>query len=94
MTQEQFAASEELRERFEATLKQALKQGDPTSGPARKAAELHKAWLCFFWPDYSPEKHRGVTELYVCDPRFKEHYDTIAPGAAEFLRDAVRAWLG
>jgi hypothetical protein len=94
MTQERFATSEELRERLEATLKQALDQDDPASELARKAAELHKEWLCFFWPDYSPEKHKGVTQMYVSDPRFKEHYDKIAPGAAEFLRDAVWSWLG
>jgi DNA-binding transcriptional MerR regulator len=94
MTQEQFAASEGLRERLETTLKQALDQGDPTSELARKAAELHKEWLCFFWPDCSPDKHKGVTQMYVSDPRFKEYYDKIAPGAAEFLRDAVWAWLG
>jgi hypothetical protein len=27
-------------------------------------------------------------------PCFKEHYDKIAHGAAEFLRDAVWSWLG
>jgi DNA-binding transcriptional MerR regulator len=94
MTQEQFAASEDLRKRLEAALEQALEQGDPASTRAQKAAELHKEWLCFFWQDYSPEKHRGVTQMYVSDPRFKEYYDKIAPGAAEFLREAVGAWLG
>ncbi|MDR1082642.1 MAG: TipAS antibiotic-recognition domain-containing protein, partial [Coriobacteriales bacterium] len=38
-----------------------------------KAAELHKEWLCFFWPDYSSKKHRGVTQMYVSDPCFKEY---------------------
>jgi DNA-binding transcriptional MerR regulator len=93
MTQKQFVASEDARERLEATLKQALDQGDPTSEFARKTAELHKEWLCFFWPDYSPEKHKSVTQMYVCDLRFKEYYDKMASGAAEFLRDAVWAWL-
>jgi DNA-binding transcriptional MerR regulator len=93
MTQEQFAASEDVRDRLEVTLRQALEQGDPASEPARRAAELHKEWLCFFWTDYSPEKHKGVTQMYVDDPRFKEYYDKIVPDAAEFLRDAVWAWL-
>jgi DNA-binding transcriptional MerR regulator len=94
MTQEQFAASEDTRERLEAALKQALDQGDPASGLAQKAVELHREWLCFFWPDYSPEKHKGVTQMYVDDPRFREYYDRIAPNAAEFLRNAVWTWLG
>jgi DNA-binding transcriptional MerR regulator len=93
MTQEQFTASENLRGRLEATLKQALELDAPASELAQKTAELHKEWLCFFWPDYSPEKHKGVTEMYVSDPRFKEYYDKITPGAAEFLRNAVWAWL-
>jgi DNA-binding transcriptional MerR regulator len=94
MTQEQLAASEDVRERLEATLRQALGQDDPASEPAQRAAELHKEWLCFFWVDYSPERHKGVTQMYVDDPRFKEYYDKIAPGAAEFLRDTVWSWLG
>jgi DNA-binding transcriptional MerR regulator len=93
MTQEQFAASEDVRERLETTLKQALDQNVPTGELAQKTAELHKEWLCFFWSDYSPEKHKGVTQMYIDDPRFKENYDKIAAGAAEFLRDTVWAWL-
>ncbi|MDR1183907.1 MAG: MerR family transcriptional regulator [Coriobacteriales bacterium] len=94
MTQEQFATSEDVRERLEAILKQALGQDSPASELAQKAAELHKEWLCFFWSEYSPEKHKGVTQMYIDDPRFREYYDKIAPGTAEFLRNAVWAWLG
>ena len=46
------------------------------------------------WKDcaYSKEAHRGLAEAYVADERFKAYYEAIAPGAAEFLRDAVRIY--
>jgi hypothetical protein len=30
--------------------------------------------------------------MYVCDERFKAYYDSIAPGCAEFLRDALEVY--
>ena|GEM_PF-6469195 len=31
-------------------------------------------------------------EMYASDERFKEHYEKIAPGCAEFLRDAIKIY--
>ena len=89
MTREQYARMEALTQELNDTLKAAFAQGDPASELAQKACELHKRWLCFFWDSYSREAHLGVTQMYVDDPRFTEYYDKIAPGCAEFLRDAV-----
>lgn len=91
MTEEQYAASEDIRRRLESALREALDAGDPTATGvlAGRACELHRQWLCFFWTDYSAEKHRGVAQLYLDDPHFTEYYERIAPGTAEFLRDAV-----
>jgi DNA-binding transcriptional MerR regulator len=94
LTQRQWEESEALRMRLETTLAEALKQGDPASETARQAARLHKEWLGFFLPNYSPELHKGLAQMYVDDPRFKANYEKIAPGATEFLRDAIWAWLG
>ena len=38
------------------------------------------------YPDYAL---RGLGEMYVEDGRFKAFYDAIAPGLAEFIRDAL-----
>lgn len=89
MSKEQFTELERLTEDLNETLKAAFEQGDPASELAQKACELHKKWLCFYWDDYSKEAHKGVTQMYVDDPRFTAYYDKISPGSAAFLRDAV-----
>ncbi|MGN0262166.1 MAG: MerR family transcriptional regulator [Eggerthellaceae bacterium] len=89
MTQEQFEASEELRMQLESTLQQAFEQGDPASELAQKACELHKQWLCVFYPKYTKAYHKGLVEMYVMDDRFRANYDKLGEGCTEFLRDAV-----
>ena len=89
ISKEQFTELERLTEDLNETLKAAFEQGDPASELAQKACELHKKWLCFYWDDYNKEAHKGVTQMYVDDPRFTAYYDKIAPGCATFLRDAV-----
>ncbi len=94
MTKEQHEEFEKLTAELNETLKAAVEQGDPAGETARKACELHKKWLCFFWDKYSKEAHIGVTQMYVDDPRFTEYYEKIAAGAAKFLRDAVLIYYG
>lgn len=89
MSPEKYAEAEKLTFKLNETLRAAFEQGDPSSELARKACELHKKWLCFYWDDYSKEAHIGVAQSYVDDPRFTAYYDKIAPGCAAFLRDAV-----
>ena len=89
MSKEKFIELEMLTEDLNESLKAAFEQGDPASELAQKTCELHKKWLCFYWDDYSKEAHKGVTQMYVDDPRFTAYYDKIAPGCAAFLRDAV-----
>ena len=89
MTKEEYHDMEELSSQLNSTLKSAFEQGDSSSELAQKVCKLHKKWLGFFWKNYSKEAHIGVTQMYVDDPRFTEYYDQIAPGCAEFLRDAV-----
>ena len=92
MTEEQYAESERLRAEVDETLKAALETGDPSGDLAQKACELHRQWLCHFYPNYSREYHKGLGKMYVVDERFKEYYDKIAPGCAEFLRDAINIY--
>jgi DNA-binding transcriptional MerR regulator len=89
MSKEQHAQVERLSLEVNKTLKAAFEQGDPASGLAQKACELHQKWLCCFWSEYSKEAHIGITQMYVDDPRFTAYYDKIAVGCAKFLRDAV-----
>ncbi|HBO34790.1 MAG TPA: hypothetical protein DD636_08690 [Anaerolineaceae bacterium] len=43
----------------------------------------------YFWSHYSKEAHLGLAQMYVNDSRFKEYYDKLGVGCADFLRDAL-----
>lgn len=94
MTKEQYAAAEKLSKEVNETLRAAFEQGDPAGELAQKACDLHRQWLCVYWPDgmYSKEAHLGLGKMYCEDERFKAYYDAIAPGCAEFLRDALAVY--
>ena len=92
LTQEQYDESERLSFAIEEALKTAMSIGDPAGEQAQKACDLHRQWLCIFYPGYTKEYHMGMGEMYVADERFKAHYEKIAPGCAEFLRDAINIY--
>jgi len=92
LTKEQYEEGEKLRLELEATLKTAFDTGDPAGTLAQKACDLHRQWLCVFYPGYSKEYHMGLGEMYVADERFRVNYDKLAPGCTEFLRDAIHIY--
>lgn len=94
MTEEQYDEVTKLAQQVTETLAEALKNGDPASDIAQKAADLHKQWLIFYWKEYSKEAHAGLAQMYVDDERFKAYYDKEQPGTAEFLRDAILIYTG
>jgi len=58
------------------------------SDEVQEIVARHHAWLSEIWtPDANA--YRSLTQMYVDDERFKAHYDEVAPGAAELLRDAA-----
>lgn len=66
--------------------------GEPPSGEAATAmAEEHRQHICAWYYDCPYEMHVALAEMYVADERFKEFYDTMRPGLAEHLRDAITA---
>jgi len=89
LKQEQYNEAERLSLALEEALKEAIKIGDPACEKAQIACDLHRQWLCVFYPDYSKEYHKSLGEMYVADERFKAYYDKIAEGCAEFLKDAI-----
>lgn len=94
MTEEQYRQTQELSEQIREAVLAGMAVGDPAGEDGRRAADLHRQWLCAFWKDgtYSKQAHAGLAEMYVADERFKAYYEAWAPGAAEFLRDAVKAY--
>jgi DNA-binding transcriptional MerR regulator len=63
----------------------------PDSDEALAAAEAHRRHISKWFYDCSHETHRGLGEMYVNDERFRAHYDALAPGLAQFIREAAHA---
>ena len=90
----QYDAMQKMAAEICAGLEQAVKAGlDPAGEEGQRLAALHKQWLGFTWNFYSKEAHGGLVEMYVLDERFKAYYDGNVEGCAQWLRDAVKAWL-
>ena len=92
LTLEQYEEEQKLSAEINETLKLAKEQGNPSSELAQKLCDLHKQWLLYSWKQYSKEAHIGLGQMYVEDSRFKDYYDKIVPGGAEFLRDALQIY--
>jgi len=93
MTQESWSSLEELNELLNNTLKTAVESGNPASETAQKACALHKEWLCHYWNFYNKEAHLNLCLMYTQDERFKEYYEKITPGCADFLYEAMKIYL-
>jgi DNA-binding transcriptional MerR regulator len=76
----------------EARLVELMQAGQPAEGKAARAAaeELRLHIDRWFYP-CSHEMHRNLGEMYVGDPRFRDHCDARAPGLAQYIRDAIVA---
>ena len=92
LTKKQWDAINQDGAQAEAQLKLAMETGDPTGEAAIKAAAMHRVWLGHFG-EYDDDMHIGLGEMYVADERFKAYYDAVKPGAAEFLRDAIKEYV-
>jgi DNA-binding transcriptional MerR regulator len=64
---------------------------DPSGERAMDMAEEHRQHISKWFYECSYDIHRGLGEMYVSDERFKEFYDSMRPGLAEHLRDAITA---
>lgn len=93
MSLDNWNSLEELNELLNKTLKIAVEKGDPASETAQKACALHKEWLGYYWNFYNKEAHLNLCLMYTQDERFKEYYEKIAPGCADFLYEAIKIYL-
>ena len=75
-------------EEVEQALVEAFTRGvKPGNEEANALAERHRASLFFF--EVTPAKHAILARGYVADPRFKAHYEKLATGLAEWLREVI-----
>ncbi|WP_194903216.1 TipAS antibiotic-recognition domain-containing protein [Quadrisphaera sp. INWT6] len=69
-----------------------LAAGEPADGAgAMDVAERHRLHVCERFYDMSHAMHRSVSQLYVDDARFTATYEAVAPGLAQYVRDAAHA---
>jgi MerR family transcriptional regulator, thiopeptide resistance regulator len=75
-----------------ARLVEALQAGELADSPtAMDAAEAHRQHITRWFYDCPAEMHACISEMYVSDPRFAKTYEDMAPGLAQYVRDAVHA---
>ncbi|MGW0583597.1 TipAS antibiotic-recognition domain-containing protein, partial [Streptomyces sp. NPDC002920] len=66
--------------------------GEPPAGAAAMdLAEEHRRHIAAWFYDCPYDVHRGLGEMYVSDERFKAFYDSMRPGLAEHLKEAITA---
>lgn len=84
-----------LTNQLNEKLFEAFQTQNPTSLQAQQACELHKQWICLFWPDgmYSKEAHLKLVMSYLEDERFVAYYDQIAKGCCAFFVEAMKEYL-
>ena len=76
----------------EQGLAAAMRAGEPADGAvAMDLAEQHRQQIHRWFYDCDHQFHRNLGQMYTDDPRFAKHYDDIAPGLAQYARDAIVA---
>ena len=91
MSREIWVLQESLEKEIRLLLENALKTKNPNCEQAQKACDLHRQWLCLFWPEgtYSKAIHKLLGDSYIYDSRFKTYYDQLGENCAEFFKDAI-----
>ena len=83
-------ADHDAMQTVERELAQAMRDGvEPGSNEANELALRHRASLT--WYHVTPSMHVCLAKMYTADPRFRAHYDGIAPGLTEWLRAVIEA---
>ena len=63
----------------------------PASDEARAAAEACRLAIDEWFYPCGTEMHMNLADMYVSDARFAEHYESLEPGLAQYLHDAIYA---
>ncbi len=79
-------------EAVEAALADLLAAGvAPDAAEAMDAAERHREHIDRWYYPLTHAAQVGLAEMYLADPRFREHYDRRREGLAEYVAAAIRA---
>lgn len=79
--------------RIEAGLAACCRDGVPLDDAGLAALlERHRAWVALMWGRSCPlEAYAGLAQVYRDTPAFRDRYDTLAEGMADYLPDAMLA---
>ncbi len=90
-TKDDWKAVKEETDLLEADLAAAMQRGvSPDSPEAGELAERHRASIERYY-DCGYEMQVNLAEMYIADERFAKHYNGIADGLAQYLRDVIVA---
>lgn len=91
LTKQQWSEIKEAGDDLNRRLAAAMQSGAaPDSPDAMDLAEEHRESINTFY-DCSHAMHRGLGDMYIADERFTRTYEQVAPGLAQWLRDAIHA---
>jgi MerR family transcriptional regulator, thiopeptide resistance regulator len=69
-----------------------MRSGKSADDPKVAAlAEQHRLHIDRWFYPCSHQMHQALGDMYIADPRFTATYEKIAPGLAQYVRDAIAA---
>jgi MerR family transcriptional regulator, thiopeptide resistance regulator len=85
----------EMKSQSDAALRayaDAMTAGVPAASEhAMALAEENRRFISRWFYDCSHPIQRNLAEMYITDDRFRATYDTVAPGLAQYVHDAIIA---
>ncbi|GGT38017.1 MerR family transcriptional regulator [Streptomyces purpureus] len=91
-TKEDWLRMKQEQEDWGRRLSAVMDSGAPADGEAAMdLAEEARQQICRFYYECSHEFHTCLAEMYVADERFRQYYEEIKPGMAQYLHDAIFA---
>lgn len=94
LTKEDIAERTQVMTRLGAALADHCRKGTPPGDAAlTPLLEQHRAWVAGMWgKPCSPGAYAGLADLYESHPDFRARYEQLAPGLADYLPTAMRAY--
>ena len=89
MGKEEMKKAFEENEKLTVEIAKRMKSGEPATGErTQKLIARHYDWLRAFY-EPNTEIYRGLAEMYVADERFKQNYEKLAVGLAEYMKEGM-----
>jgi hypothetical protein len=93
MSREEWAKVKKEVAGIDADAAECLKKGEAPDSAATQAVMARKYASLRHFYEPTPQMFAGLGAGYIEDPRFRAHYESVAPGLAEYLRDAMAAFV-